>query len=204
MTTSKQSSHSAVRMLCEGGIMLAAAFVLSLLQFWKMYDGGGIDFGMLPILLFAVRWGVGPGLVVGFADGVLQFMQAGGIAIGWQSIIGDYLVAFTVLGLADLFSKPFKSRAAGVCVGTAVVCLLRFVCSFLSGYIVWKDYDYAVEWLTNFEWGANFINSMGQDALCWFYSFVYNLSYMLPETILTVIGALILYKAMPKLFARQA
>ena len=65
-------------------------------------------------------------------------------------------------------------------------------------------YDYAVEWLTNFEWGANFINSMGQDALCWFYSFVYNLSYMLPETILTVIGALILYKAMPKLFARQA
>ena len=41
MTTSKQSSHSAVRMLCEGGIMLAAAFVLSLLQFWKMYDGGG-------------------------------------------------------------------------------------------------------------------------------------------------------------------
>ena len=55
MTTSKHSSYSAGRMLCEGGIMLAAAFVLSLLQFWKMYDGGGIDFGMLPILLFAVR-----------------------------------------------------------------------------------------------------------------------------------------------------
>ena len=67
--TGKRKSHLAVRMLCEGGIMLAAAFVLSLLQFWKMYDGGGIDFGMLPILLFAVRWGVGPGLVGGICAG---------------------------------------------------------------------------------------------------------------------------------------
>ena len=85
--TGKRKSHLAVQMLCEGG---------------------GIDFGMLPILLFAVRWGVGPGLVVGFADGVLQFMQAGGIAIGWQSIIGDYLVAFTMLGLVvfGLLSGP--------------------------------------------------------------------------------------------------
>ena len=108
----------------------------------------------------------------------------------------DYLLAFTVLGLADLFSKPFKSRAAASASAPrwSACCAL---CAAFVGYIVWKDYDYAVEWLTNFEWGANFINSMGQDALCWFYSFVYNLSYMLPETILTVIGALILYKACP-------
>ena len=32
------------------------------------------------------------------------------------------------------------------------------------------------------------------------YSFAYNLSYMLPETGLTVVGALLIYKAAPRLF----
>ena len=51
---------------------------------------------------------------------------------------------------------------AGIAVGTVVVCLLRFVCSFLSGYIVWKDYDYAFEWLNNFGWGAWFTAHLGE------------------------------------------
>ena len=197
--------------LVLGGIMVAMATVLGFIKVYEAPYGGAITVcSMLPILFYSYRcglkWGLGAGLVHSVLQLLLGMSALRGLSVGTLvgSIFLDYILAFTVLGLADLFSKPFKSRAAGVCVGTAVVCLLRFVCSFLSGYIVWKDYDYAVEWLTNFEWGANFINSMGQDALCWFYSFVYNLSYMLPETILTVIGALILYKAMPKLFARQA
>ena len=84
-----------------------------------------------------------------------------------------------------------------------LVCLLRFLCSFFSGYIVWKDYDYAFEWLNNFGWGAWFTANLGEDALCWFYSFAYNFSYMLPETILTVVGAVVLYKAAPRLFRRE-
>ena len=135
-TATHRKSYLTVRMLCEGGILLAAAFVLSLLRFWEMYDGGAIDFGMLPILLFAVRWGVGPGLVVGFADGVLQFMQAGGIAIGWQSIIGDYLVAFTVLGLAGLA----RGRKSGIFVGTVIGCVARFLVHYIVGATVWGAY----------------------------------------------------------------
>ena len=168
--TGKRKSHQAVQMLCEGGIMLAAAFVLSLLQFWKMYDGGGIDFGMLPILLFAVRWGVGPGLVVGFADGVLQFMQAGGIAIGWQSIIGDYLVAFTVLGLAGLM----RGRRGGIFAGTIIGCVARFLVHYIVGATIWAEY------MPDLFFGLTMTTP-------WFYSLLYNGFYMAIDMVLCLV-----------------
>ena len=45
--------------------------------------------------------------------------------------------------------------------------------------------------MTEFGWGQR-IASMGENALCWLYSAVYNATYMLPETVLTVIFAVIL------------
>ena len=57
---------------------------------------------------------MGRGLLAGFVFGVLQFMFDGGFAIGWQSIVGDYLLAFTVLGLAGVM----KGKKLGVFLGT--------------------------------------------------------------------------------------
>ena len=37
----------------------------------------------------------------------------------------------------------------------------------------------------------------------WTYSLVYNASYMLPETLITVVGAVLLIKAAPQIFDRQ-
>ena len=93
-------SHLGTRMLCEGALFVAAALVLDLLPLWEMSWGGSISLCMAPFFFFACRWGVGPGLLAGFVLCVLEFMFDGGFALGWQSIIGDYLVAFTVLGLA--------------------------------------------------------------------------------------------------------
>ena len=79
----------------------------------------------------------------------------------------DYFLAFTVLGIAELFAKPFgKKRLLGYCVGAVIVCVIRFVLSFLSGVILWGSY--APE-------GMN----------VWLYSLIYNGSYMLPNTVLT-------------------
>lgn len=108
-----------LQMLCEGAILVALAQILSMLKLWEMPWGGSITLGMLPIFLFAVRWGTRWGLVAGFAYGLLQVMFDGGFAISWQSILGDYLVAFTVLGLA----------------GAA-----RFVVHWVVGATVWAMY----------------------------------------------------------------
>ena len=99
-TTSK--SHRAVRSLCEGALMIALAEILSFLPLYKMPWGGAIDLAMLPIFIFCARCCFGPGRLASAAHAVLQTLFEGGIAIGWQSIIGDFLLAYSVLGVAGL------------------------------------------------------------------------------------------------------
>ena len=60
-----------LRMLTEGAIFVAAAQVLSYLKLWRMPWGGSVTLAMVPILLYAVRWGLGPGLLAGFVYGIL-------------------------------------------------------------------------------------------------------------------------------------
>lgn len=122
-----------LQMLCEGAILVALAQILSMLKLWEMPWGGSITLGMLPIFLFAVRWGTRWGLVAGFAYGLLQVMFDGGFAISWQSILGDYLVAFTVLGLAGLG----RGREKGIFLGTVLGGAARFVVHWVVGATVW-------------------------------------------------------------------
>ena len=93
-----------VRCLVEGAICVALATILGLWRLWKMPWGGSVTLNMMPIFIFAIRWGAGPGLLAGFVMGLLDFILGGDYIIGWQSIIGDYLMAYTFCGLAGVFN----------------------------------------------------------------------------------------------------
>ena len=92
MEKSKSTRNNTLRMLTEAAVFIAAAQILSYIKLWQMPYGGSVCLAMLPILFFAVRWGLGPGLLAGFVFGILQFVFDGGFAFGWQSMIGDYLI----------------------------------------------------------------------------------------------------------------
>ena len=126
-------THLKVRMLTEGAIFIAVAEVLSFLPLYKMPWGGSVDLAMLPIILFCIRWGFGPGLMVSFVHAVLQTLFEGGIAIGWQSILGDFLIAYTVLGVAGLWKGKFFPAAI-------VACVLRFAVHYVVGATIWAEY----------------------------------------------------------------
>ena len=68
------NSRKQIRALTEGALLVAAAQILSLLKLWEMPWGGSVVLAMVPVILYAVRWGLGPGLLAGFVFGVLQFM----------------------------------------------------------------------------------------------------------------------------------
>ena len=76
--------HMRIRSLCEGAIMVAIAQILSYLKlFGDMVNGGSITFAAFPIVLYALRWGLGKGLLASFAFGVLQLIFDGAYAWGW-------------------------------------------------------------------------------------------------------------------------
>ena len=129
-------NHRTVRSLCEGALMIAVAEILSFLPLYKLPWGGAIDLSMLPIFLFCARWGFGPGMLVSIAHAVLQTLFEGGIAIGWQSILGDFLLAYSVLGIAGLF----RDRKGGFFLGTLAGCTARFLVHYVVGATIWAEY----------------------------------------------------------------
>ena len=172
-------SKMTLRALTEGAVMVAAAQVLSMLKLWEMPWGGSVTLAMIPILLYAVRWGLVPGLLSGFVFGVLQFAFDGGFAIGWQSIIGDYLLAFAVLGLAGLA----HGKQAGIFTGTLIGGFARFLVHYVVGATVWAEY------MPESFFGMTMHSP-------WFYSCLYNLAYMLPNIAICLVVFGLLYKPM--------
>lgn len=208
-----QKSSSNLRALCEGAILVAMAVVLSfvsdLIPFLSMPRGGSVTLcSMVPIVLMSYRHGVKWGCLAGLADGIIQLLMGlknlsycPTLASQIGCVLLDYLLAFTILGLASAFVR--RPKVWQFALSAAAVCLLRYLCSTLSGYFVWYDYATATGWLEAFSWGGKLVSSLGEHALCWWYSVLYNLSYMLPETIITVAGVSALSAAAPRLFARQ-
>ena len=176
-TTASLRSHATLRSLCEGAVMIALAEILSFLPLYKMPWGGSVDLAMLPIFVFCVRWGFGPGILVSAAHAILQTLFEGGIAIGWQSIIGDFLLAYTILGVAGLFHKT----KGGFFWGTFVGCAARFLVHYVVGATIWAEY------MPEQFFGMTMTTP-------WFYSFLYNIAYMGMDCILILLVGFLLCK----------
>ena len=171
--------------LCEGAIMVALAQVLGYLKIWQMPNGGSVTFIMLPIFVYCVRWGFGRGMLAAFALSVLQFLLDGGMALGWQSIIGDYLLAYSVLGLAGLFSKT----KGGFFWGTLVGSFARFLVAWVVGATIWAEY------MPESFFGMTMTTP-------WLYSLLYNGSYILLSMALCLAIGAVVYKPLGKFLKR--
>ena len=185
------NSYSKTRILVECALMIAVGTVLSNIRIFSMPNGGSVTLlSMLPFVLVSFRHGIKWGVFTGFVNGCLQMLMgfypppASTVLYFAGEVLLDYLLAFMALGLAELFARPFKNRMVGVAFGTFMAGFLRFLCSFLSGVLVWGNLDEGLS--------------------AWTYSLVYNASYMLPETLITVVAAVLLIRVAPKIFDRQA
>ena len=179
------------RILAECAILIALGTILAQIKLYELPNGGSVTAAsMVPFILISLRHGPRWGLLTGFANSLLQMLLGGlwptpaGTAFAMVlEVILDYLMPFTALGLAWIFAKPFgeKKKLQGILFGAFCVCVLRFLSHFLSGFIVWGS-----------------ITQEGIGAVI--YSLTYNGSFMVLETIITVIVLGLLYKAAPKLF----
>ncbi len=181
-------SHLRIRALTEGAILLALAVVLNYLSgiiFASLPQGGSVTLAMFPLLLYVHRWGLGKGLLVCFAYGTMDMLLGKGYAWGWQSILLDYLVAYTALALGGFF----KGKAWGIfpCIGLG--CLGRFLVHHISGVTLYRII------------APTAIEGLGVFTNPHVYSLVYNGTYMLPNLLIALAIAGLLYGPMKKYFA---
>ena len=164
--------------LVESALMIALGTVLSILPIVEMPYGGSVTVAsMLPCLLIAYRhgtlWGLGTGAVYALLQQLLGLKNLTYFTT-WQSVVAiillDYLLAFVVIGLGGVFRKRIANQALSLSAGALLACVLRYACHVISGATVWAGLSIPTE-----------------AALV--YSFGYNATYMIPETIVLVLVA---------------
>ena len=172
--------------IAECAIMLALATVLSFIKIIQMPMGGSVTLcSMLPIMLIGIKYGNLTGGAVGLLYSLIQLLMdlPGGnvfyasMSAGVAIIIAlfDYLVPFTAIGFAGTFRKikTEKIPMLGAYIGIVAVIVARFCCHFITGFSVWGQW--APEGMSKY-----------------YYSILYNGTYLLPELGITIVVAIIL------------
>lgn len=163
----KEKTVWTTKMLAVGAVCIALSTVLSAIKLFSMPEGGSITpASMLPLMLFACIYGVGPGLTVGAVYGLLQFMF-GGWFLSLPQMLLDYPIAFAMTGLAGLFSQMANQRL-GTGLGITVACVARYIVATAAGIIFWSD-------LSGGAWPAIV------------YSVTYNATYMALEYVICLV-----------------
>lgn len=174
--------------LALSAIFVALATGLSFIKIWEMPLGGSITLlSMLPIAMISIMLGLKWGIGSAFVYSLIQLMFGISEVLSWGltpvmlvgTMLLDYILPFTVLGVAGVF---VKKGYVGICAGVVLALGLRFLSHFLSGVIIFQN-------LEQFElFGTLFANRP------YLYSFCYNGFYMIPEIIITTIAAVLLFR----------
>ena len=173
----KRNESTPARRLVESAIMLAVATVLSLFKLADLPYGGSVTIAsMLPVIIIAYRHGTIWGLITGVVYGVIQQLlglNTLSYVTTFLSIVAvillDYVVAFASTGLGGVFRSKMPQPFA-LLFGTLLVGIVRYICHVISGATVWAGLSIPTE--------AALVYSLG-----------YNATYMIPETIVTMIAA---------------
>jgi thiamine transporter len=169
--------------LLEMAMMAALALVFSEIKVLEMPQGGSVSLVMVPIALIAVRRGLLPGVVTGLIVGALQTLLGSTIVHPIQMLL-DYPLAFAALGLSGMVRlsglQGTTSRIVALWSVLFIGVIGRFVCHFISG-IVWFG-QYAP-----------------QGTPVALYSFLYNITYLLPEMIIAGIVLTVVLTSAPHL-----
>ena len=153
-----------VSILVKTAILLAVTFVLNHITLFRMPQGGSITaFSMFALFLVSYLFGARQGILAGLAYGLLDLVL-NPYVIHPMQIFLDYPLAFGAIGIGGLL----RNNNNGIITGYLLGVLGRYLIVVLSGIIFWGEY--AAE---------------GFNAVSW--SFFYNMTYILPEAVITVL-----------------
>ena len=167
MSKTKKLILSAVMASLSFALVLASKLLPS-----PWTQGGSITIAsMTPIILASIllgtKWGILSGLVFSLIQMITGFYlpPVTTFLTFIAVILLDYILPFSVLGLAGFFAKLTGNKIWSIPLSGTIVTFLRYILHTLSGIIIWGAFTDA--------------ESVP------IYSIVYNGSYMIPEIIIT-------------------
>ncbi|MBE6718690.1 MAG: energy-coupled thiamine transporter ThiT [Ruminococcaceae bacterium] len=179
------------RVMVECSILIAATIILSFIKIYEAPLGGSVTlFSMVPLMIISIRHGLGWGLGSAFIYSIFKLWLGAGNFAYVPTVKGiivvillDYIVAYTAIGLAGAFRKikftknEKTNETITVFCGVLLACVVRFISHFVNGAVVWYEITKNGDW-------NEYVHTVGM----WIYSFVYNITYIGPETVMTLVA----------------
>lgn len=192
-----------IRFIVDVAIFAGLGLVLDL--FSEMYsssifpNGGSIGVAMVCIFIISFKYGIGGGVLTGFLIGIIQTLisikTVGFNALTvFVQIAMDYWLAYTVVGIAGIFSNKFinsnnkKSKTKYLIFGVILGVFARLIIAGSAGWIFWTQY-----------FPQEFLDKGTVGILV--YTFGYNALYLIPSAILCIIVLLAVNAKVPKILS---
>ncbi|EGJ27326.1 energy-coupled thiamine transporter ThiT [Streptococcus porcinus] len=141
------SQNLNIKYLVEAAIFAALAMVLSFIpDFFSWFSP---SFGAIPLILFALRRGLKYGILSGLIWGLLHFVLGKVYYLSMSQVFIEYILAFTSMGLAGLFSEHLRkaltdqqiTKATNIALFAAFIATAtRYLWHFFAGILFWGSY----------------------------------------------------------------
>ena len=163
---SKKESVTTKQIVFSAMAIALATVVATVIKLPSLPNGGSVTlFSMLLVTLVGYWYGPVTGIIAAVGFGILQFITGPYVVHPIQVVI-DYPLAFGALGLSGFFSGKKNGLLKGYIVGV----LGRFFFASVSGLIFYTVY----------------VESLAENMMAIWVSLVYNMTYIFPEALITV------------------
>ncbi|MDR3021445.1 MAG: energy-coupled thiamine transporter ThiT [Clostridiales bacterium] len=184
----KKNASVKTREVVIGAVCLSLSFLLYIFPIWRMPLGGDVTAGSaLPLLLYSYFYGFRKSILYCCSFVLLQFVF-GIFFINVWSILLDYVLPASFLCWPCVCNKNMSlsseyHKHKGFFWGVVLYFLFRIFSHTLSGVIFWSNgIDFGI-------WQGDLVGG-----LAWSYSFMYNLLYLLPDTLIVIVLGFIILK----------
>lgn len=176
----------------EGTLVAAMAMALTFIPLQSVNASIDLSLGLVPLVLFSYRRGLLPGLTAGLVWGLLDIVTGHAMKnfISVPQIIFEYPFAFAFAGMGGAFAGKIRNLLSGEKKKTTIFFLL--LSSFTAVFSRWFWHF----WAGVFVWGAYAPKGMNP----YVYSFIFNGTSAVINTIYVGVVMVILYRVAPQLF----
>lgn len=128
----KIKTKDLVFMAFYAALFMVLDYITNTMAFLQMPNGGSVGLSTIALLACSYHLGWKKGVLVGVVSVLIQFVTGPMYIPDFIGFALDYLIAFSVYGLASLFPN-YKYFYLGVLITN----IIRFISSTISGVIVW-------------------------------------------------------------------
>lgn len=161
---------------------MAICLIINFFPIFRLPFGGSITIGkMLPLIFFTYFYGLESGILAGTAYSILQIIIFFHIPPAQTpfsfvfAILLDYILPYLMVGFTAIFKNVFRNVKKYFVVSIVFSYSVRFLFGTVSGIVIWCEY-------------------IPEKYNIWIYSLVYNLIYIVPEMLISLVVCNILLR----------